>query len=559
MRFLLITLSILTSSVTLWAQSPLVISTRELADAIKEVKSLKASYDQSLYANTTKQYLVTFQRISTNDKGKSNDEKWTFNLADIDPKSVRIEDTKEALRINLKVYKGQKFIQYFKGVELSGYTDEIAIFGDGVDNARDIERLLLAAIPYAVEAWDRVADIKGKSNEQLLSRLKATVGEVTVGPTTYDQTLEQAGDYPDRLRLTVEAKGSRGGSSRQTYIWSLGDLKKSGVRLAISGTTAAVEAATEDGLAWVYTERDGVADDFAKEISIRVADTDQGKIITSILEELIPYGKDEIKKRIPSARDAEEAFRLIGDAMDKIPQKNGDLEFSLVNDCQSRLTVQNTKEGPTSREEYAFHFGDLDPKSVKLDMVKDRVEVSVSTEKKNDYIWASRGGVQQNYGKEVVFRLPDVEKGRAVANLLPVLIDFCPESLTLGTFEDAQKWVAAGARAEAGETFSLELQPDGDSCKWILTETAVGDKKTSESVFEFNAYDLDPDQVKILVNKKSVLVQIQTQKKENIISANVDGKATYASTLQLAVADVIAAKSLRATLERLLQQCKDKM
>ena len=551
----ILTLLTLLCSCAIWGQTNLDELTRDLAASMQQVHGPKDTYSQSLFPNSTKPYQLTFQRITTNDKNKSDDEKWTFNLADIDPKSVRIEDSKEALRIYLRVQKGQKYIQYFKNGELSGYADQLIILGNGIDNAREVERKVLAAIPPAVDAWNKVADIGGRSNEQLVHRLMALVGEVSIGNTSYRQRLEQVGDFPDRLRLTTEISSSKG-SDREALVWSFGDLKESGVRLVISGTNAAVEANTDDGLAWVYVERDGVQDDFSKEVSIRVADPDQGKMVAAILEKLIPYGKEQVKMRMPEAKTAPEAFGLVAGSMDKIARKNGDSEFSLEKDCQSKLTERISSQGASTDLVYAFHFGDLDPKSVRLNMVKDRVEVSVSTEKKNLYVWSSKAGEQQNYGNEVVFQLADVEKGRQVVHLLPALIEQCPEAQNLGTFSDVQNWVSKGAKSEGGEAQSLDYASDSEVCKWKLIQSVTGDKKSSESTYEFNAYDIDPDQVKIIVSRKSVAVQLQTLKKENIISTIINEKPGYTSTIQLEAADVIAAKSLKVSLEQLLKQCK---
>lgn len=553
----ILTLLTLLWSCAIWAQTTLDDLTRDLAASMQQVHGPKDTYSQSLFPNSTKPYQLTFQRITTNDKNKSEDEKWTFNLADIDPKLVRIEDSKEALRIYLRVQKGQKYIQYYKNGELSGYADQLVILGNGIDNAREVERKILAAIPSAVEAWNKVADIGGRSNEQLVHRLMALVGEVSIGNISYRQRLEQVGDFPDRLRLTTEASTSKG-SDREVLVWSFGDLKESGVRLVISGTNAAVEANTNDGLAWVYVERDGVQDDFSKEVSIRVADPDQGKMVAAILEKLIPYGKEQIQMRMPQAKTAVDAYNLVAGSLGKIARKNADSEFSLDLGCQSKLTERINTQGNSSEVVYAFHFGDLDPKSVRLNMVKDRVEVSVSTEKKNLYVWSSKAGEQQNYGNEVVFQLADVEKGRQVAHLLPTMIEQCPEAHTLGTFADVQNWVSKGANSEAGEAQSLEYVSDREACKWKLIQSVTGDKKSSESTYEFNAYDLDPDQVKIIVSRKTVSVQLQTLKKENIISTLINEKPGYTSTIQLEAADVVSAKSLKISLEQLIKMCKQR-
>ncbi len=58
------------------------------------------------------------------------------------------------------------------------------------------------------------------------------------------------------------------------------------------------------------------------------------------------------------------------------------------------------------------------------------------------------------------------------------------------------------------------------------------------------------------MSRKSVAVQLQTLKKENIISTIINEKPGYTSAIQLEAADVIAAKSLKISLEQLLKQCK---
>lgn len=535
----------------LHAQTPLTTLTGKLADSMKEVIAPKSTYSQSLYADENKPYLLTFKRVTVNDKGKSSEEKWLFNLADIDPKGVRIEAAKDVLRVNLRVNKGQKYVQYFRDGALSSYTDMVTIFGLGIDNGRDIEALVREAVPLAVSLWEKEANIDGKSPEQLIQRLTSLVSDMSSGGTDYRQRLEQMNDYPDRLKLNVVTSTSKN-SKQETFIWSLGDLKGSDIRLAISGANAVVEAATKDNLAWVAAESEGVRQDYAKKVSIRVPDADQGKLIVAVMEKLVPFGEKEIQKRLPEPGKSSQAFELLSENLGRFPAAKTEYEVSLVKDCQCQLTE---KQGAATETVYGFHFGDLDPKSVKLGMKGDLVEIRVGVEKKNNYVWVSRNNAQQNYDNELVFRAGDVEKGRLIAHLIPSLIEQCPEKTNLGSLEDVQRWIAKGKAPESGVSQDLTIQSAGDPCKWKYIESAVTEKSSTESTFEFNAYDLDPDQVKIVVNKKTVGVSVQTQKKQNIISSVVKEKPGYVSALQFEVADIVAAKSLKATLEQLIRNC----
>ncbi|MBK7407061.1 MAG: hypothetical protein IPJ40_02670 [Saprospirales bacterium] len=533
------------------AQASLTAITANLAKSMQEVEGPKATYSQSVETVEGKPYLLVYQRTTTTGKDKSIDEQWRLNLADIDSKSLRVEDSKDALRINLRVDKGQKYIQYFKDGSLSGYTDNLSIYGQGIDNAREIEGYLLAAVPQAVLEWGKVADMEGKTDEQLLEQLKSLVDDLSLNGTDYRQRLSQMPDYSDRFNLNVVASTSRN-NKQETAIWSLGDLKPGAVRLQISGANALVEAITKDNLAWVYMEREGVQQDYAKAVYIRVANPDQGKLLVAVLEKLIPFGEKAIQNRLPIPGKATENFSRITDNLGKFTAGKNAYDVSLTPGCQSRL---KEVQGDT-RMEYAFHFGDLDPKTVKLEMDDERVEIHISTEKKNDYIWVAKDEAQQNYDDELVLYLSDVETGRLVAHLIPSIIEQCPEEVNFGKFEDVQRWIDEGKAPDSGISQVLSAQSGEEHCKWNYVVRDNDEKKPSESSYEFNSYDLDPDQVKIVVNKKTVGVQVQTLKKQNIISSMEKEKPGYVSTLQFEVADIIAAKSLRISLEKLIAGCK---
>ena len=542
---------IILGAIGLHAQSTLPELTSDLAKAMQEVETAKATYSQSVETVKDKPYVVVYHLTTATPKGKTVEEKWQFNLADIDPKSVRVEDNKELLRVSLKVDKGQKYIQYFKDGVLSAYTDNLQLAGKDIDNGRQIESLLLAAIPQATSAWNKVADIEGLSNEQLLDLLMKLVDDMELNGTNYRQRLTQMPDYPDRLNLNLVTTTSRN-SRQETFVWSLGDLKPGAVRINFSGDDALVEAITKDNLPWVSVENDGAQGDYAKAVYFRVPDADLGKRLIAVLEKLIPFGEKSIQDRLPAPGKPAENFGRIADNLGAVTAGKSSYIVGLEKNCQSRLTET---EGST-RVEYAFHFGDLDPRTVQLEMVKDRVEIHVSTDRKDDYIWVAKDGEQQNYDDEIVLRVADVEKGRQIAYLLPTLIDQCPEEVIFGKFGDVENWVADGKAPDSGISQTLSQASAEEACKWKYVIRDNDEKKPSEESYEFNAYDLDSDQVKVVVSRKTVSVQVQTLRKQNIISSVVKEKPGYVSTLSFEVADIKSAKSLRTSLEQLIAECK---
>ncbi|MCB9283566.1 MAG: hypothetical protein H6563_05775 [Lewinellaceae bacterium] len=538
-------------AIALRAQPSLSDLTGDLAKAMQEVETAKATLSQSIETVKDKPYVIVYHLSTTSPKGRTLEEEWRFNLADIDSRSVRVEDGKDALRINLKMDKGQKYVQYFKDGSLTSYTDNLEFYGKDIDNARQIESLLLAAVPKAMAAWDQTANIEGLNNDQLLELLMKLVDDMELDGTNYRQRLTQMPDYPDRLNLNLVTSNARN-SRQETYIWSLGDLKPGGVRINFSGDDALVEAVTKDNMPWVYVQEEGVQKDYAKAVYFRVPDADRGKQLVAVLEKLIPFGERSIQSRLPSPGNPAENFDRISASLGAFSVGKNSYNVGLEKKCQTRLTET---QGSTNME-YAFHMGDLDPKSVKLEMDDDQVEIHVNTEKKADYIWVSKDGEQANYDDEIVIQVADVEKGRLIAYLLPTLIDQCPEEVNFGKFEDVEKWISDGKAPDTGISQTLSRKSGEEACKWKYVIRDNDEKKPSEESYEFNAYDLDPDQVRIEVNRKTVSVEVQTLRKQNIISSVVKEKPGFVSSLAFEVADIKSAKSLRTTLEQLIAECK---
>lgn len=219
-------------------------------------------------------------------------------------------------------------------------------------------------------------DIKGRKPAELLDALFKLVGEVQRGTVSVKQTLATDGSQlQDRLRLSVETFGAKGASSKEILLWSLGDLSEQSVWLAVQNDRVYVEAKTRRNIRWIATDKDGMPGNFVNELEIQVSDPDQGKMVLTLLQKLIPFGEEQIRKRLPQPTSSSETLRLLAATQQKFARDKVDFDQSLKSDCLAHLVLRETAEKKNEVAEYAFHFGDLNEKSVSLEIQGRSIEV----------------------------------------------------------------------------------------------------------------------------------------------------------------------------------------
>lgn len=540
------------------AQGSLSDLTQKITAAIKEVGDEKTTTVQQFVTDKAKPYHLTYVRRTIDAKGKEIEEKWAFNLADIDKNTVRWEDKKQVLLVLMRVNREQRLIKYYKNGEAQAYTNELILLAKGIDNARELEKNFEDAILPAQEIWEKEIDIKGRAPSELLIMLFKLVGEVHYGELTAKQTLESEGNagLKDRLRFTVETFNAKGVSSKEVLSWSLGDLNEQSIRLAVQNDRVFVEAKTRRNFRWIGAEKDGVPGNFENEIEILVTDPDQGKLVQILLQKLVPFGEEEIRKRLPQPTTTAETFTLLAKTQKSFSREKVEYEQTLKADCLSMLSLKEISEKKNEVEEYAFHFGDLNEKSIALEIQGKSIKIEVGTLEKNKFIGYSLNGEGKNYQNKIEFRFPDVEQARLFEHLLPLAIGQCRQVPVAKNFDWLAKTLDDSKKNQLGLLQKIELQTAGSNCKWKFTRIETSEKKTQEELSEFNLYDLDPKQVNINVNGRMISIALRTKFNQKIISHYENGKPSYIADLTFVMPDLESAKAAQATLKALIEDCK---
>src|SRR5664280_1262204 len=118
-----------------------------LKNNISKVSSVPVSLEQSFSFDDPKEYLASFTVKKTDQKNVSTEEKYEFNVLDINNKSLTVKISGAQLSVSLETKGNDHYIKYTKNNEQQSYVNAFEIVAEDIDQARDI----IAALSTAIE------------------------------------------------------------------------------------------------------------------------------------------------------------------------------------------------------------------------------------------------------------------------------------------------------------------------------------------------------------------------------------------------------------------------
>ncbi|SDK31259.1 hypothetical protein SAMN05421823_102421 [Catalinimonas alkaloidigena] len=541
-------------STTTQAQHPLLEPLATLQQQVKEVATDKNTYEQALSFSADKPYLLELTRKEIDKKGKESQQRYVFNLGLMDKNLVRRNTSQGLMRISARS-GGQPVIKEYEDGELDGFTDELELYCTDVDNARAIEEALKAAIPLAEEAWKSTIAIPTEL-APLRQWITDQVQNVEAGDATYKQALSPEEGHAARGVLTRQKSTSKGLEDEERYEWNFGDLHEPSVTMKVSGKLISVKANIRQNKKFVRREEGGELKGFDDEISLYAADADQAQVLVQGLRDLIPLARAASEKLLIQPTSTAEGLTHLKNQIQSFKVGTTSYEQSFDGDAVATYIRTTTDEKKSEEEKFVFNFGDLNEKSVSIDVNKLTFTVSATTTNKQSFVGVFEDGERQNYTSSVAFYVPDLPTAKQLEHLLV----YCIGNLRKDGQAQDLSWLSAtlaGLDERAlGMTQKLELR-EGDNCKMSFATREDDGKKVKENLYEFNVYDLDPDKVGLSVKSKTVSVVAPTKYNEKIIKNYENGdKVSYVSSLSITAPDIETGRTMVATLQKMIRDCK---
>lgn len=263
-----------------------------VSDQLRVVKVSNGDYAQRL--ETTKApHRLTFLITQTDAKGKTNEESYHLNVADLDPSLITFKPNKDVITVTAGTRQGRKFIRYAENSKPGNFTDHLTLYAENPDIAHAL-----------VDALRKVATVAEKSYkpatipdtfEGAALWLKANTGNETSGATTYDQSLT----YDGRNPLLATFKQNKGGKGEEQYTVNVADLSLADLKLNPQGDRLELTLATRNRSKFIRHTRPGRVADAVTDFGIVSTDIDRIRDIEAAWRKLIPLAEKRLESQLP--------------------------------------------------------------------------------------------------------------------------------------------------------------------------------------------------------------------------------------------------------------------
>jgi outer membrane protein OmpA-like peptidoglycan-associated protein len=508
---------------------------------VKDIKLEKESVGQKLESDPNDPLEMTLTLINTNAKGQSTIDLYKFNFAFFDLSNIKRDASKKQLAMELKATEGLKAVGVAKNGKADKYTNELVFLCDNADDARDLEKALKDVVTVAKKAWEASLKIPN-DYAGLWNYVQTNIKNFKAQGIDAQAKATQSTEFKDRMIVDfTKTEGKK--TDEFIYDFSVGDLVESGLKVDISGNEVAFTATTADKTDFV-TKTENKKSEYTNEARILMTNPSEAKKMQLAFQKLVPLARKELQNRLPKNTNGSfEGLKQITSFSLNQKQYNQ----SINSDCICQYSTAIAEKGKSSGQNYLFNFSDLT--DFKLDMDKDLAKVTAKTIEKLEFV-ATTEKDKRKFDKEIEFTFADVEKARYFLAYMSSLSTKCKENLKPENFDWlVKKLENAGA---AGYSQTLSLQEGGNRGKWKFAVTETGAKKSSETVYEFNVYDLDMAKLDFVAKDQNLVLKIPTKKKEKLIKQTIDGKPTFTAETQFLLTNAEDAKKINVTIKEIV-------
>ena len=553
--FLFIFLSI---QFNLLAQADLTTTISDLAKKIGPVSAAKFDYDQTL-STVDHPYSIKFYISQTNTKGKTSEEEYYFNLADIAPSSVRYQTVKDIIRITIKTKNNQRFIKKIEDGKLSAYVNTIDMAAENAENAREIQQLFKDAIALSEEAIESNLNLEnwGDGMNYILSNIK----KATIGEATYTYAISQ--DPVVEPRITIDVKQSGGkNEADEVFRFNLADLNAKKVSVGVSGTTPYINLSTQNKQKYIYTSKNGTQGNYTDNIKLPCEEIDQAREWVAVFKYLISNAEENNKSWMPELSNGEQALTIFSQLVGKVEGKETTYQQTITATCPTVLNQKFDQKGTGVEETYVFNWADLDAKKCKVQISGPNLYLNLSTLNNQKLIQVSKNGEITEYTRSTKIMLPYIETGKAMEMAIEQIIPFCTKALenlaSSWTPEEKMDWLKSNIKQvpfrgnDLNQTWDYQNQ--GDPCSFRLEQTP-SNKSITETI-EFFGKDIDGKSIKMETSGKEIGLRVGTKNRQKLIKVIEEGEEKpYVSSILIIFDSIENTRIAMAILQSYAEEC----
>jgi hypothetical protein len=529
-----------------------------LKDNIKKVSSDVATFEQSFSSGEQKNYLAVFVVKKTDQKGASTDEKFEFNILDINKQALEVKINGTELAVSLETNGTSRYIRYTKNGEQQNFTSSFEILAEDVDQARNIISALAAAIEKSRQAMPDFSSMK-----KSLDFISAKITDQVVEKKNVKQEIDFISSDGTKTTFTYAEPDSKGKLVEQRYEFYLNDIDQNSLNFKVSGGRITIVPVAKNDIKLIKYYKDNVQQDFQNDVNILAGDIESSRELVEAFRSAIKFSQTQ-----PAS------WKSVGDAINFLTNTlKGEaagtetfrLNFSEVSPepLRIRYVVGKTDaKGVSTEQSNEFYPGMIDAGTVKITSSGKYLVVSASVDNKKSFVKVFKDGVQQSYDDGLKFIAFDSKQARDIAEAVKyVFSNVKVKHITWNDKQSAMKFITANVsdlKSEKKEVKQKIEFRDNDPCNISYTVSVTDESgKTNEGKYEFILSDMNSQLVDFSVSGKNVTINLTCKNKAKLVKVYKNGsQQSFGTGLDLEADDVETARNIAEAFRSAITYCE---
>ncbi len=529
-----------------------------LKDNINKISPDQGTLEQSFSFGEPKEYFAGFTLKKTDQKGVSTEEKFEFNILDINVKNLVIKVSGTKLSVSVETNGKEPYIRYSKNSEQQNYENNFEIIAEDVYQARNI----ISAFSTAVEK-SKVSGPDFTNIQKALDFIAKNTTAQTSDKKTIDQKIIFTPGDGTKAVFTYAEPDSKGKTVEERSEFYLNELDPNTMNFKVSGKKITIVLNPKNKAKFIKYYKDNTLQDFQNDVSILTPDIETSRAMVDAFKAAIKGSETQ-----PATwKSIDEAIKYLTNAVtgQTIGSEIYKLSFSSISSdpLNVRYAVGKTdSKGATMEQLFEFYPYMLDPGTIKITTAGKYLNVEASVNSKEPFVKVLKEGRQQSYDNGIEIMAFDVRQAQGIAEAIKYLAgNSKPKDKVWSDKQSAVKFITDNVGDLKGEGREVKQKielTDNDPCKLSLTVSSTDDKgKTTDEIFEFSLKDLNKQLVSIKVSGKTVNVILPCKNKEKLVKVYKNGaQQAWGTDAELEANDVETARNIAEAFRSAITQCE---
>lgn len=528
-----------------------------LKNNITTINSGASSFAQSFSFGDRKDYLADFSVKKTDQKGVSTEEKYEFNVLDINKKSLTVKVSGTQLSVSVETKGNDPFIKYTKNNEPQSFARDFEIITDDINNARNI----IAAFSTAIDKSKSVIP-DFSSLQKALDYISKNTTEMIMEKKTVNQRINFTPGNGTKSIFTYSEPDSKGKPIEERYEFYLNDIDPNSVIFKVSGKKITVVSSSLNKSKVIKYFKDNVLQDYQNDIGILTTDIETSRELVEAFKAAVKSSETQ-----PAVwKNVAEAITFLTNTLtgETIGSDVYKLNFSATSEEPLNVKYVQGKtdaKGIKTEQSIEFYPYMLDPATMKIGSSGKYLEVEASITGKKSFIKVFKDDKQQAYDDVINLMAFDSKQAKDIAGAVKYLaVNGKPKEKVWGDKQSCINFIMGNVgdmKSEGKELKQKIGNINNDPCRISLTVSTTDDKgKTTDEIYEFTLSDMNKQLVDLKVSGKNVDIVIQCKNKEKLIKVYKNGvQQAWETDVKVEAGDVETAKNIAEAFRSAITQC----